>query len=792
MGKTITFFVCLFIFTKYSFSLVQVESPVANQAFCSDSPITFALSSNASNYNIEAYTYSSEDKIRMYGVSSIGNTLQWTPNDYSLMDVHVKFKVFNKHNPDDFAIIDSILIKSKPEIINQTRSAIVCSGETIILSIEAGGFRNSYRWYKDGVLINNETSTKLIIENSDYSASGTYSFEITGDEPCGTVKSEPIAVYVATPTKFASKPDDVEWEHMDTVRVVAPLHTNFDYENDYVKFQWFKDTTVTVIISQNPIRYRIDSIKIKLFDNHRITGSQTQCLQIKDVVWSDRATYSCIAEGMCGTDTTSFMLGDAGMFRITKETPNFYSCEGKDAIFTIKVETSVAGAQFKYQWYKTGFKIIRESEKFIGTKTPTLIIRNGTFKEDQQHYYCLVTLINQNISKRSPSFEYQPKRKPEIVYQTKYWSIRGRRNYEQGLAYLQVRVSNYPPCYYEYFRNGKLIYKAFDKDFRGGSDSASFVGTYVCRISNECGETWSDTMYVAYGYNDVGACLGNDLILKADDLGDNYRFTWIKDNDTINESSRFINTDKNILTIRNTIAADEGDYYIWATNIETGEARFLGTMYVEIIEKPYMIRDLPDYHANEGDYMRIVSVTVISKGLELHFELYIDGELVQKGTKKRNINNYTDYGFVLGGKSSNLKPGIYQYRFYNECGDEVWSNKMKLVNTVYKPGGIVFSEEDKDAPSNIILNKEFIANIYPNPATEYITINLSSINPTLKHEVESVVSIEILDVIGVKIHSIPVGTQNIVSLQQRIDVSNLASGLYFVKIGGFVEKFVKM
>ncbi len=97
--------------------------------------------------------------------------------------------------------------------------------------------------------------------------------------------------------------------------------------------------------------------------------------------------------------------------------------------------------------------------------------------------------------------------------------------------------------------------------------------------------------------------------------------------------------------------------------------------------------------------------------------------------------------------------------------------------------------------SNIIMQqskKGSMMCLYPNPATEYITINLSSINPTLKHEVEGVVSIEILDLMGVKTHSTPVGTQNIVSLQQRIDVSNLAPGVYFVKIGDRVEKFIKI
>jgi hypothetical protein len=87
--------------------------------------------------------------------------------------------------------------------------------------------------------------------------------------------------------------------------------------------------------------------------------------------------------------------------------------------------------------------------------------------------------------------------------------------------------------------------------------------------------------------------------------------------------------------------------------------------------------------------------------------------------------------------------------------------------------------------------------LFPNPATDYITINLSSINPTLKRGVEGGVVVEIYDLMGIKIHSTPVETKNFSSLQ-RIDISNLSPGVYFLKIVGcngacsIVEKFVKM
>jgi len=76
--------------------------------------------------------------------------------------------------------------------------------------------------------------------------------------------------------------------------------------------------------------------------------------------------------------------------------------------------------------------------------------------------------------------------------------------------------------------------------------------------------------------------------------------------------------------------------------------------------------------------------------------------------------------------------------------------------------------------------------IFPNPATDYITVGLG--NYTLKG-VGGGQSIRIFDVLGNEVMTIE--TRSNVSLQQ-IDVSDLPPGVYFVRIGDVVQKFVKM
>jgi hypothetical protein len=78
--------------------------------------------------------------------------------------------------------------------------------------------------------------------------------------------------------------------------------------------------------------------------------------------------------------------------------------------------------------------------------------------------------------------------------------------------------------------------------------------------------------------------------------------------------------------------------------------------------------------------------------------------------------------------------------------------------------------------------------IFPNPATDYIEINLNTINPTLKGGVDEGSDIKIFDILGVNVSTAGGGIIG----GGRIDISNLSPGIYYIKIGNHVAKFVKM
>lgn len=74
--------------------------------------------------------------------------------------------------------------------------------------------------------------------------------------------------------------------------------------------------------------------------------------------------------------------------------------------------------------------------------------------------------------------------------------------------------------------------------------------------------------------------------------------------------------------------------------------------------------------------------------------------------------------------------------------------------------------------------------ILPNPATDFIDINLKN-----ESSLTASGKVQIYNTLGIEIISVEKGLD---LTTQRIDISNLSAGVYFIKIGDKVEKFVKI
>jgi WD40 repeat protein len=84
-----------------------------------------------------------------------------------------------------------------------------------------------------------------------------------------------------------------------------------------------------------------------------------------------------------------------------------------------------------------------------------------------------------------------------------------------------------------------------------------------------------------------------------------------------------------------------------------------------------------------------------------------------------------------------------------------------------------------ESPINSLIN----INISPNPATDYIEITI----PELNNGASPIATVQIFNTLGIE-----VGQSSLIDDKNRIDISHLSSGVYFIKIGDRVEKFVKI
>jgi len=213
--------------------------------------------------------------------------------------------------------------------------------------------------------------------------------------------------------------------------------------------------------------------------------------------------------------------------------------------------------------------------------------------------------------------------------------------------------------------------------------------------------------------------------------------------------------------------------------------------YIKIGLSPVILRQPVNKQLIFGDLDTLVYIYFDNEnGKTIDVELYYMASLNHK--PKLVDKSEPDFGkWYRYIRESTFADDGYYYAVakYNNFCNPVFSDTIKV--TVMPKGGVTNVKEG---------GLESDISIYPDPTSDFITINLESIGACSNENsngANPIASIEIYDVMGMKVIS-DVRHLGDVGHLNRIDVSHLPAGVYFVKIAGsngacsIVEKFVKM
>ncbi|MBX3043299.1 MAG: T9SS type A sorting domain-containing protein [Candidatus Kapabacteria bacterium] len=189
------------------------------------------------------------------------------------------------------------------------------------------------------------------------------------------------------------------------------------------------------------------------------------------------------------------------------------------------------------------------------------------------------------------------------------------------------------------------------------------------------------------------------------------------------------------------------------------------------------------------------NISINIKTIKLHeSNLYISA-FGQYAANKLYISS--DMGETWHSRDTTIagSSGIFSY------GNYIFEDlefRGEYVYTVVKPTSMIFKAKLVDLLNTTSIKENHTKNqsiiLYPNPASDFITLNIQTSEVSKTSEVSAV---QIFDMLGLEVAQTPSSVNNMINTQTgasellRINVSHLPTGVYFIRIGNIIEKFVK-
>ena len=121
--------------------------------------------------------------------------------------------------------------------------------------------------------------------------------------------------------------------------------------------------------------------------------------------------------------------------------------------------------------------------------------------------------------------------------------------------------------------------------------------------------------------------------------------------------------------------------------------------------------------------------------------------------------------------------------------NRIYINRKTHNNDTIRANGI-YIVKVKNTPSSVSMNTEHEnIKLFPNPAGDYITIQFQT---SEVFETSEVSKVQIFNTLGIDVSPAGGGVSGVDGGGFRMDISHIPAGVYFIRIGNKVEKFVKM
>ncbi len=702
--------------------------------------------------------------------------------------------------------ISNVLIANDIIITQQPNSKRICEGETAIISVSAYSVSNQslqFQWYKDNIIKQGKTTPILKFNSLKHSESGVYYCMISNNNG-ESINSIGAAVYVLSSTNITKQPEDIELiTDQGSIILEFDAHINgysineIKQMGEFVNIQWYQ------LLNNNNIILNNDNI---------YNGVHSNKLSIDISQIADTCYYYAEIEGQCGIEKTRIVRIIKNNLYFNIVIPDLDFCSGNDESIKAIIDNP-NNYELEFKWYKNN-KFIGYKDNIRGIFTDELFF-SPVNKNDEGTYQIEAKIKGTKYSIFSNKAKISVCSKPEIIafriddlttllsffsFTITSGSVYFNLNCNKGT--IKFFKNNKIHSEHRFFEDEYASYNNIINDSMPGMfslihmfDIKDIKAKYSVGLYNKCGVAYSDTLSIKDNLNDF----------KNRDPWWQYRVLCEGDTTSITQyifpgpSLDYLNL-KLYWTGNGRYLSDTNFYY----GYDTPTLHFKNLRRVD--NTFFNLRGEISYYDDSG---KLIPVSIS------HMLCYNFTIKPRPAIKKQAINNTFYFGekdtiFTLWFNNEPQLPievELYYMPFLSkeprlidksEADYGMWYNYIQDIH--YGHSGYYFAKVHhfngcksvitdtvqitvlpKPYITNIIYNEKSTTNIYPNPAGDFINISIDKEAGLLSREVQ------IVDLLGLVVFK-----QKLTDDINRIDISNLPRGTYFIKIGDKVEKFVKM